>query len=462
MATKNSCLGGEQSHSILKKASRVVMVGIGGVGMYSIAALLHERKIPVVGQDGQANGFTEALAEKGVAVALHNGAFPLREGDAVVYTAAVSPDHPTLQRAREMELPLLSRADALAGLMQNTRPRIAVAGMHGESTTTALLGHILERGQLSPTIVCGAIMAKENSPFRIGTGPFVFEACEYMASFLSFSPDIALVLNMEWEHIDCYPTMADVTQAFSAFTAQSREPVLCYDEKALRPLAKGKPALFYSLSDKGADCHAEEIRSVGGKYRFALWQGSQPLGEVALALPGKMNVSNAVAAAAVALRQGVSPKAICESLSEEKGVKRRLEHRGFMKKTPVFDDYAHHPTEIVASLSALREVTKGRVICVFQSHTYSRTFAFFTPLIEALSKADTVLVAEIYPARETDTLGMSGAVLAQAIGEKAIFCRDFSFIAKWLLTHVSPDDTVVVMGAGNIDRLFSMLPLSAD
>ena len=459
MATENTRLGGARANAILQQANRVALIGIGGVGMCSIAHILLSRQKPIIGQDTHPNSHTHRLAEQGVRVFYHDLALPLKTGDAVVYTAAIPPTHPTLTEAKKLNLPILSRADALAGLMQRSAPRIAVAGMHGKSTATALLGHILSEADLAPTVVCGAEMAKEQSPFLLGDGPFVFEACEYMASFLSFAPDVALLLNMEWEHIDCYPTFRDVKEAFSCFVSQSKELVLCYDEPALRPFAKQKPSIFYSLSDSGADVYAKEITPHFGGHRFVLCQEGREMGEITLPLVGNFNISNALGAAATALGLGVPPDAVCRSLSRDKGVKRRIEHRGFLGNVPVFDDYAHHPTEITASLTALREVTKGKLYAVFQSHTYSRTKAFFSPLISALGLADTVLVADIYPARETDTQGMSGETLARGIGNAAHYLPTYAEMAEFLLSHVQTGDTVVVMGAGNIENLFSVLPL---
>ena len=461
MATENTRLGGTLAHTILQNAERVALIGIGGVGMCSIAHILLSQQKNMIGQDTHRSGHTHRLAEQGVRVFYHDLALPLKTGDAVIYTAAIPPTHPSLLLAKELHLPILSRADALAGLMQSSSPRVAIAGMHGKSTVTALLGHILCEGGLSPTVVCGAEMAKEQSPFLLGDGPFVFEACEYMASFLSFAPDIALLLNMEWEHIDCYPTFRDVKEAFSCFVSQSKELVLCYDEPALRPFAKQKTSIFYSLSDGGADVYAKEITPHFGGHRFLLCQEGKEMGEVTLPLVGKFNISNALGAAAVALRLGVSSDAVCRSLSCDKGVKRRLEHRGFLGNVPVFDDYAHHPTEITASLTALRKATKGKLYAVFQSHTYSRTKAFFTSLVSALGLADTVLVADIYPARETDTQGMSGETLARGIGNTAHYLPTYAEMAEYLLSHVRTGDTVVVMGAGNIENLFSVLPLSS-
>lgn len=460
MSTKNTDLGGKIAWDCLKKANRVAMVGIGGVGMYSIARLLLRQGKTVLGQDTKENPYTIHLKEQGCALFYHDKALPLLPGDAVVYTLAVPPLHPTLQKAKELQLPLLSRADALAGLMQKSTPRVAVAGMHGKSTTTAILGHLLVECNFSPTLVCGATMAKWNSPLLFGERAFVFEACEYMRSFLSFSPEVSLLLNMEWEHVDCYPTFQSVKDAFFQFAQKSGKLVLCYDDLNLRPLAKGKETLFYSLSDSGADFYAKDLTATLGGYTFTLCQNRAPIGEVSLPLTGEMNVSNAIGAGATAVMLGASPLAVCQSLSSVQGVKRRLERRGFLENSPIFDDYAHHPTEISASLLTLKGMTKGKIRVVFQPHTYSRTKALFPALVKSLSLADEVVVAEIFPARETDTLGVTAKGVADALGEKGHYFPHLSEIAEFLLSGIKKEDTVVIMGAGDIDRIFSFLPVS--
>ena len=420
---------------------------------------LHQNK-SVTGQDTTTNQYTKALEQLGVNILYHNDAFPLFSGDVLVYTAAVSPTHPTLVKAKAMGIPILSRADALAGIMEHEATKIAVAGMHGKSTTTAILGHILKTAQMHPTVVCGGEMTEEQTPLLIGKNTFLFEACEYMSSFLSFSPHLSVLLNLEWEHTDCFPKEEDAVAAFRQFANQSKRLVLGYDSPLLRPFGKGKEHIFYSVSDRGADVYGGEIYQTATGHRFTVYQNSQPLFEAELPLLGKMNVSNALAATASALMLGVKYENIAYSLSKETGIKRRLEHKGFLGKTPIFDDYAHHPTEILASIEALRPSVKGKLYVLFQSHTYSRTKAFFSEIVLALRCADQVLVADIYPARETDTKGVSGEALALAIGSKAFYISSFRKGADYLIRHVREEDAVIVMGAGNVGNVFSFLPIS--
>ena len=460
MGTKNTLLGGALSQRIVREASRIVLVGIGGIGMSCLAQLfLHQNK-SVTGQDTTSSQYTKALEQLGVNILYHNDAFPLFSGDVLVYTAAVSPTHPTLVKAQAMGLPILSRADALAGIMEHEVTKIAVAGMHGKSTTTAILGHILKTAQMHPTVVCGGEMTEEQSPLLKGNGTFLFEACEYMSSFLSFSPDLSVLLNLEWEHTDCFPREADAVAAFRQFANQSKRLVLGYDSPLLRTIGKGKERVFYSLCDRGADIWGGDIRQTPLGHRFSVYQNSQPLFEAELSLLGKMNVSNALAAIAAALMLGVKYEDIQHSLLKETGIKRRLEHKGFLGKTPIFDDYAHHPTEILASIEALRPQIKGELYLLFQSHTYSRTKAFFSDIVSALCYADHVLVTDVYPARETDTKGVSGEALALAIGKKARYISTLSQGAEYLTSHAKEEDGIIVMGAGDVGNIFSLLRIS--
>ena len=336
MSIENTHHGAKIAASWLALAKRVVMLGIGGVGMYGIASELKRRGKTVVGEDKTPNHLTRTLALGGVLVLLGEEHLPLGEGDVLVYTNAISKDHPTYQKAQSMGIPILSRAEALAGLASSYSPEIALAGVHGKTTVTTMTGHILTEGGLDPTIFCGGIMKNENSPYRAGNGGVVYEACEYMQSFLAFTPEIGVVLNIEWEHVDAYPTPESIDVAFERFAFQSEHLVA-----PLEVCSRGRfcehPHLYtFSLHDRGAFCYAKDMRHKKGRYHFTLCQNGEEIDEISLLVQGEFQIKNALASSVVGRLCGVDGTSICRSLSSETGAKRRLEHRGFFGENTCF------------------------------------------------------------------------------------------------------------------------------
>lgn len=461
MPVNNTFFGAGRSAALLAKAERIALLGAGGVGMYSVARELLARGKTIIGSDRVESPLLEDLRRRGARFLVGECPPGVEACDLLVYTTAVPDAHPALTLTEQAGIPRMSRADALAGLSWGRAPGIAVAGMHGKSTVTAMLGHILEGAGRDPAVACGAVMLPEGTPYRAGSGGFVYEACEYQRAFLCFSPDVAVVLNIDDDHTDCYPTLDCAEEAFASFLSHSRTAVVSADDaRAVRAASACPGDVFtFSLSDRQADGYAEDIAFEHGRYAFTLvWKGERA-GRIRVGTVGRYNIANALAAATAALSLGVPTAAACTSLSGVQGVKRRMEYRGSYQKTAFYDDYAHHPAEISASLSAARELSPGRLICVFQSHTYTRTAAHLAQIAEALDAADLVLVADIYPARETDPLGMSADLLARRIGEKATAPGDMEALRQTMLSLLHPGDTVVVMGAGDIDRLFEGLPL---
>ncbi|MFA5562465.1 MAG: UDP-N-acetylmuramate--L-alanine ligase [Eubacteriales bacterium] len=466
MAIPNTLLGAEGCARLLADVQRLYFLGIGGVSMFSLAALSLARGLTVGGSDRTESALTRQLSQWGARVWIgHDSRHPLGY-QALVYTAAVSESTPELQSARAMGIPVLSRADYLAYLMAGARTRVGIAGMHGKSTVCAMIGHLFEQGGQDPTVACGALMKPHRSPLRQGGSDcFVFESDEYMRSFHSFSPTLSVLNNLELDHTDCYPDLDAVKAAFLTYlhrTESGGTAVLNADDPHLMDMAAsyGGRRVLFSLSDPAADCHATALQEIAGRPVFSLvWQGRE-VGRVSLRLPGRHNVYNALAAAAAALSGGIPPDTVTEALGTFGGVCRRMELRGYLHGAPVYDDYAHHPNELRATLHALRPLTPGRLFCVFQSHTYSRTASFFAELAEALRLADYPVVADVYAARESDTRGMSAAALAAAAGGPAVAISGFEGIAEHLRSAVCAGDTVVVMGAGDIDRVFEHLTLT--
>lgn len=442
---------------LLKGRKKLWFIGIGGIHMASMALLAAQRGFAVAGSDRAAGDGTARLQRAGISVSYGHDAAHVVGADAVIYTLAVSPDNPEYTAARRLGIPLVSRADFLSFLMLDYTRQIAVSGSHGKSTVTAMLAEIFLAAGRDPTVICGAPLCRKGEPMLIGGGgDCLFEACEYQDSFHCFSPGLAVILNTEWDHVDYFPSLDAVKDSFAAFAARSRQVLVnAEDENALFcARTAGRPYRTFGI-EKG-DFHTRSWAFSDGRAKFfAVLPDGGMTPEISLRLAGRHNLSNAMAALGAAHLCGIPIDAIVTGLSVFGGAGRRLEYRGMIRGARMFDDYAHHPGEIAATLTAAREmVKKGRLFAVFQSHTYSRTAAFFTEICAALRLADRVLIADIYPARETDTLGMSAARLAAGVGERAAAPGSLQAIATTLLGELSPGDLTVVMGAGDIDRLF--------
>jgi UDP-N-acetylmuramate--alanine ligase len=435
-------------------------IGIGGVHMATMALFASEKGYTVAGSDRAAGEGTARLAAAGIPVYFGHDAARVVDADAVIYTLAISPDNPEYTAAKRLGIPLFSRADFLAFLMHDHPIRIGVSGSHGKSTVTAMLAEIFTVAGRAPTVFCGAPL-RHAVPFTGKGRDVIFEACEYEDSFLRFSPTLAVILNVGLDHVDYFSSLDAVKASFSRYAALPGKSgtVLCNAEDAAAlSCVQNSDARVHTFGVETGDYHASALSFDEGKGRFipVLPDGSR-LGEIALRVVGRHNVANALAALAVAHLCGVPERAIQTGLSAFRGAGRRMEYRGMLRGARLFDDYAHHPAEIVATISAAREILcdKGRLFVVFQSHTYSRTAAFFGEICDALREADRVLVAEIYAARENDTLGMSAAALAAGVGERASAPGNLSAIAATLSRELEAGDLCIVMGAGDIDRLFA-------
>jgi UDP-N-acetylmuramate--alanine ligase len=420
--------------------------------MRVLAKLCAERGYTVTGSDRDCTGEGAlSLSLAGIRVSLPSEDGDIVAADLAVYSLAVGKDHPELRAAREWGIPLASRADLLGALMGDYREAIGIAGTHGKSTVTAMLGAVLAALGRDPTVAAGAPLSPCGDGYRKGGRElFVFEACEYRASFLSCAPTVALLTNAEWDHPDCFPDRASALAAFQAYLAlpSVRLAVLSADDPGTRELTAqiSVPYVTFGLSE-GADVRALRLTEREGCYAFTLSVLGREVGEVSLSVPGLHNVGNALAASAAALAVGCDGGGIPAALSAFRGIGRRLEYRGRYRGVPYYDDYAHHPTEIRAALSALKG-GEGRVICLFQPHTYTRTAALFSELCAALSEADLAVLVDIYAAREENTSGVSSRALARAIG--AVYFPSPEAASLFVRGEAREGDRVVVMGAGDI------------
>lgn len=433
--------------------------------MQGLALLLKRRGVSVGGCDRTFSSGVAALRTAGIPVTIGHREENIRGYDAVIYTLAATDDVPELIAARKAALPCFSRADLLGYLMTPYSVRIGVAGMHGKSTTTAMLADILCAAGRDPTVISGAVMGRDGNVMREGQGSvFLCEACEYKDSFLCLFPSIAVVLNCEWEHPDYFKCPAQVKASFHTYMQRADLVILPADQPIdTLPPTNGMRVLRFGLSP-AADVCASGVVYHGGCASFDYRFCGLLRGRVQLSLPGVHNMQNALAALAVAEACHIPFATAADALAACQGVERRLSHRGTWQGVTVYEDYAHHPTEIRASLAALRAMLEegggtGRLICVFQPHTYSRTAALYADFLTAFAMADRLLLLDIYAAREENESGVSSEKMAAAI-PGAAYMPSFSAAAEALAHICRAGDLLVVMGAGDIFRLFERSVIS--
>ena len=435
------------------------LIGIGGAGLSAIARVLLQQGAQVSGSDLLLSPVAQALARDGARVLVGHQAENVAGADLVVLSSAVPGSNVEVLAARAAGIPVLKRPELL-GRMMDGSTGVAIAGTHGKTTTTAMIASILLEAGCDPTFIVGGVLANLGTNARAGKGPhFVVEADEYDHTFLSLRPRVAVVTNVEHDHPDCYPTFADFRAAFEQFTALVlREGLLavCWDDPVARELgqrrqAQGGAVAYFGLG-VGAAWKAEDVRpNLAGGVGFLAAHEEQLLGLVLLRVPGVHNASNAMAALAVADFLGVPFGVASRALTEFRGVGRRFELKGEAGGVTVVDDYAHHPTEIRATLQAARVRFPDRSLwAVWQPHTYSRTRALLSDFAQAFKAADRVIVLPIYAARETDSLGVSSTDVVTAMRHSDVRCaRSLDEAVVWLGTEVQPGDVVLTLGAGD-------------
>lgn len=468
MSTPNTHYGAAAIASMLRSARSIFFIGIGGVNMSSLAEISALRGYRVGGSDRTRTATTDRLASEGIEVFYSHETAHVADYDAVVYTVAISPDNPEYMSAISRGIPCISRADYLGYVMTAYRHRVGVSGMHGKSTCTSMCALAFDRAGADPTVLCGAEMREYGSYYRIGGNEnFVFEACEYMDSFLDFNPTVAVILNIEMDHVDYFKSITQVRRSyanFAALTGNAGVAVANRDDQNVRIAVAGycgKLITFSPSGDADSDFRAVNVDMSSGLPAFdvAVRGNDAAIAHIALSVPGIHNVCNALAAFTAAVVCGLDPASAAAGLSEFCGAKRRMEYKGTVNGAHVFDDYGHHPTEIAATLRGAKAMGYSRVFCVFQPHTYSRTAGLRDDFVSALSIADRVILADIYAAREVDTMGVSSALLAALIGDKAVYLPTFDAIAAGIFSEVREGDAVIVMGAGDIYKVFPLLRL---
>ena len=445
------------------KPEHVHFIGIGGISMSGLAEVLLDAGFRVSGSDNKESELTKRLSEKGADITIGQKAENIRLPlDCIVYTAAIHPDNPEFVAAVESKVPMLTRAQLLGQIMRNYQTPIAVAGTHGKTTTTSMLAQVFLSAGLDPTVSVGGILPAIGGNIRVGSsGTFVTEACEYTNSFLSFFPKIALILNVEEDHMDFFKDLDDIANSFNRFARLVPEDgtvIICKENSCFDKVTDGvKGALVtYSLTSD-ADYTASDISfDEYGCGSFTCLERGTSLGSFALKVPGMHNISNALAVIACSRTLGLEPDVIRQGFDAFTGAERRFEYKGTYNEAVIIDDYAHHPSEIRATLNAAANYPHKKLIVAFQPHTYTRTKAFLDDFAKALSVADQVLLADIYAAREQNTIGISSKDLMDkinALGGNAEYLDSFEKISSHLRDSLKEGDLLITMGAGNINEV---------
>ena len=465
MSVANTHFGANRIKEMLSDCHGVFFIGIGGINMSSLAHITKKRGYRVGGSDRTRTALTERLEAEGIEISYNHQKENIDGYDAVVYTVAISPENPEYAEAKRLGLPCISRADYLGYIMTGYRRRVGISGMHGKSTCTSMCAHTLITAKADPTVLSGAELSIMGGAYNVGSDDiFLFEACEYMDSFLDFYPTVAVILNIEMDHVDYFKSMEHIKNSFLRFASLTGDDGIAIynadDENVLSALETyGGEGISFGIKNEKAYVRAVNIKSDRERYSFDVLENGRYICRIALSVTGYHNIYNALATYVSCTLLGLDPEEICKGLYGFGGAARRMELKGRLCGAPVYDDYGHHPTEVKTTLLGARGLARedGRLICVFQSHTYSRTAALFDDFADALSVADVVIVADIYAARETDDLGVSAEKLAKAIGKKAIAAGNMAECARLLSEIIEESDAAVVMGAGDIYKVFPLL-----
>lgn len=434
---------------LLNNINRVHMVGIGGSGMYPLAEILSTKDYMVSGSDNNENEATSRLKTLGVTVFKGQAKQNVKGAELLVYSAAVHEDNPERVAAKELGIPQIERSQLLGALTRKYSNVVAVAGTHGKTTVTSMITQIMLLNKMDPTSVIGGKLPLVNSYCTVGKGQnFVCEACEFVDSFLQFSPDISVLLNVDNDHLDYFGTMENLERSFGKFVSLSK---VCYvyggDSRAVS-VVNGTGVKKVTYGFENCDYTAKNLVPEHSGYTFDVYKGKELLTKVELILHGRHNVLNALAAFAVCHDLGADPTGIADALKTFTGAGRRYEVYGTFGGITVVDDYGHHPTEIEATLKAARESGSGKIIIAFQPFTYSRVANLKEGMIKALSIADKVYLTPIVASREENIWGVSSKQIADALGGEVL--DDYNILSEKMISDASTGDIIITMGAGDI------------
>lgn len=452
----------------LSDYTHIHCTGIGGIGLSAIAEILLERGYTVSGSDSKESEITERLIKNGAYVYLGQRAKNVEGADLLVYSAAVAMDNPELEKAREMGIPMLTRAELLGALMDEYKIGIAVSGTHGKTTTTSMISLILEKAQKDPTILVGGNLEEIGGNVKLGESEyFISEACEYMDSFLSLRPTVEIILNIDSDHLDYFKDIEHIVSSFKKFTGLLRKGgmLIAYEANPfVNTVIKDYPdAITFGYNDNCTYSVHDIVFNSFGMPQFYVYHKGKRLCTVQLSIPGEHNILNALAAAACCHSLGVEVEDIVSTLESFTGTQRRFDVIGVTGDgIKIVDDYAHHPTEIKATLSAAKNIPRNDMWCLFQPHTYTRTRALFSEFTTAFEDADKIIMAEIYAAREKNIHKISSKELVSEIKKlypkkEVYYFQDFEEIASFVINNAGKNDLVITMGAGDIYKVAEMI-----
>lgn len=446
-------------HISKHKYSRIHFIGIGGISMSAMAEILISEGYTVTGSDAKDSPIVERLKKLGALIYIGHSEDNIDSADLVIYTDAISADNEEFIKAKKLEIPVIDRATFLGALMKNYTNSIAVSGTHGKTTTTSMLSTILNRSVLNPTILLGGELDEIGGNVKLGSKEFILtEACEYKGNILKYFPTMAIILNIDEDHLDYFKGIDHIQDTFADYGKnldKNSYLIINKDDRGHRRVVDNTEARVFTFSImEDSDYKAENISfSKEGYPSYTLNIKDKEAYEVNLSVMGHHNVYNSLASIAAAHIYGIPMDDILERISQYTGVHRRLELKGYYNGAKVIDDYAHHPTEIKATLNALRNSTDGNIFCVFQPHTYTRTKLLLNSFANSFGAANKVIITDIYAAREKDNGIVHSKDLVNAIfdnGADAMYIQTFEEIEHYLLESVKEDDIILTMGAGNV------------
>lgn len=449
----HNCVPYNVIRDISKNKERLVhFIGVGGVSMYSLARLTHLFGATISGSDRDESTRLQELRLLGARINVGHSEDNVKGADLVVFSQAIGMDNPEIIYATRHGIPIVSRAEYLGALMLDYSTRIGISGSHGKSTTTAMLDLIFSHAGVDPTVLSGSELPI-GSPFRVGSkGAMIYEACEYKDSFLRFTPTISVALNLELDHTDYFADIEEIKRSFTkALSRATGFALINGDDQNLTDIVSNINARVITFGASEENTYRYSITSfkkVG--FCFSVLRNGVKLGDFELNIPGVFNIANATAAIAASLEYGIDVATVSGALALYRGIPRRLEYIGTRFNRPVFYDYAHHPTEIKASIDALKMQVNSPLTVIFKPHTYSRTRDLWNELCSSLSEADHVLLTDIYPAREEMIEGINSVRLAEEIGDKARYCRDDEILTQ---LDFYTSGAIVLMGAGDLEEI---------
>ena len=437
----------EELKKYLVPGKHVHLVGIGGVSMRPLGLVLKGMGVLVTGSDMNSSVSTDELIAKGIHVSIGHEAANIDGADCIIRTAAAHNDNPEIAAARAAGIPMFERAEAWGVIMQSYKNAICISGTHGKTTTTSMVTHILMEARLDPTVMIGGYLPLLHAGHRVGRGDaIVLESCEYCDSFLNFFPTLAVILNIEADHLDYFKDLADVEKSFRKFAQLSSGKILANgdDPHVLQTLA-GLDYVTFGFNEENRITAA----NIWDWKHFDVLCDGEFYCHLDLSVIGRHNALNALAAAGTAWLLGIPGEAVSIGLSTFGGADRRLQFKGKYGDVDIYDDYAHHPDELAATIDAVRTMQYNRIVLAFQPHTYTRTKALFDDFVRELQKADVVVLAEIYAARERNTVGISSRDLVDCI-PGAVYCETLQDVTRCLRDIARPGDVILTVGAGDI------------